>query len=384
MSRSIRFPSLRFAFLSFVIGFAVTKLLAVDLPLETRGFYPVEGGETIHEDIDLFVASFDDSTFSANNASDLVILGSVSTLAYLDNDEDDDEDDTLLYVAYYDGFQSASGTRLDEGRIMFETPYDFKGLTSAGAVGFIRKTGGWVKKGTVDESFVYRMTGTISYQSLQKKRDVSLEMQSDNDGVPFTIRGTSTSEVLSSDSVLVALWVASEDSDIHYSFNATSYSRNGNTYTGFTRRIDESLPDDWMSMYLLTRIVDVNDADGDGIPDLSDIGAEQVLGVLAANSVDVGNGQIWSNDLNTYVSLDPHELWLYGENLGWFYLPDQNDTGKIKLYIPDDNLGWLWTNADISPCYIRESDGGKIYFELVDGQVWYYDYTLESWFQPSY
>ena len=384
MLRSIRFTNLRFAFISSVIGFTFTKLLAVELPLDTRGFYPVEGGEAIHEDINLYVASFDDSAFSPNNASDVVILGSLSTLAYVENDEDNDDDDTMVYMTYYDGFHTASGAKQEQGRILFETSVDLEGLISPGGVGFIRKTGGWVKKGEVDENFIYRLTGTLSYHTLQKKRNVEFELHGDNDGDPFTVKGESTVEVLSDDSVLLASMSGSEDSDIHYAFNASSLSRDGYSYIGFTRRIDDSLPDDWMSKYALIRVVDVNDSDGDGVPDLSDIGSEQVLGILSPNSIDVGNGKIWSNDLNTNVSLDPHELWLYGENLGWFYLPDQSDPDKIKIYIPDENLGWLWTNEDISPCYIRESDGGQVYFELVDGQVWYYDYALEAWFQPTY
>ena len=384
MLSSIRFPSPRFAVLSVIVGFTMTKLLAVDLPLDTRPVVPVEGGDSIYEGLNLYATSFDDSAYSPSNPSDIVVFNSVILLTVDEKDEDNDDDDTLIYSAAYKGFNTATKTDQDLGRIFIEAPLDFPSISSSYCVGFLRKSGGWVEKTTATTPMLASVTGTLSYYSLQSTRDIDLAYQGVYEGEPFTVTSSSTATVTSEDMVTVATLTGSEASSKHITFNAVSFSRTGNTYLGFLRRLDDSLPDEWIEKYALARLIDVNDSDGDGIPDFSDLGSEQVLGIITSNSVVVGEGQVWSGDLNTNVSYDPHELWLYGENLGWFYLPDQDDPEKIHIYIPDDNLGWLWTNKDTSPCYIRESDGGLIYFELVDGQVWYYDYSTETWLQPTY
>lgn len=384
MQRLIRFPILRLFVISFIAGFTISKLLGVEVPLETRGFDPVEGGDSISEDVNLYVASFNDLAFTQNNASDIVIINSVSLLSYDEHDEDNDDDDTYIYISSYRGFNTESGTDQDKGRMLIEVPLDQNSLTASSGVGFIRKSGGWVKKGGGKENAIGNATGTLAYHSLLSEREVEIQVNGSYAGTSYSLGGNSTVQVFSNDVISIKAWSADEDSDQLFNFYATSLSRTDHSYEGFLRRIDDELPEEWQSQFALLRVTDTNDSDGDGVPDLSDLGVEQVLGIIATNSIDLGNGKVWSNDLNTTVSLDPYELWLYGENLGWFYLPDQADSSRIRIYIPDENLGWLSTNAGISPYYIRESDGGQIYFELIEGQVWYYDYNLETWFTPSY
>ena len=161
MLPSIRFPSPRFAVLSVLAGFAVTKLLAVDLPLDTRPVVPVEGGDDIYAGLNLYASSFDDLAYSPSNPSDIVVFNSMIILTTDEKDEDDDDDDTIIYSAAYKGFETDSETDGDLGRIFIEAPLDFPSISSSYCVGFIRKSGGWVAKPTTTTPMLASVTGTL-------------------------------------------------------------------------------------------------------------------------------------------------------------------------------------------------------------------------------
>lgn len=382
MQRVKRFLNPKHLTLLIFAGFLSFGLSGAEIPLETKGFDPVQGGSSIAEGINLYVASFDEQTYSANNSTDIVIIDSVISLVIAENDEDDD--DTYVFAAIYRGHHTESGTEQDVGRMLIETPYEYNNLHGNGAVGFFRKSGPWVK--TIDSvpNPIADVTGTLTYKTLEKIRDVDIRFNAIYKGVPYMLAGSPSASVLASDNVTISSWSADEGSDLDFSFSAVGLVRTGNHYDGFIRRTDDEEPEEWTTRYALLRIIDINDSDADGIPDFSDLGSASALGMISTNSISTGNSQTWSDELNTMVTMDPGEFWLYGENLGWFYLSDQDDPSKSRLYIPDENLGWLWTDADLSPYYVRESDSAHIYFEVIDGQVWYYDYAAQSWFTPVY
>jgi len=390
MYRQSRFPFCQtLAIASFV--FISSLVYSVELPLETRGFTPVAGGSDIIEGTALYVSSFDDLSFSASNSRDIVIIEDMTSLTVDDNNtEDDTDDDMSILISNYTGYNTVTGEEVETGSLLMEVPYAENSLYASSVKGFYRKSGPWVKRSTSQSFLLGDMTGTVSYTSLQKSREIDIVLNGTYQGTPLTLFGDTTSTVASTDYVTFGGWDADEGSTYEFSFISAALSRNGNIYTGFLRRGDESEddgdgePEDWEDRYAVFRVTDVNDSDGDGIPDLSDLGATEILGVLATNSIDLSNNQYWSDDLNTTISIDAKQFWIYGENIGWFYLPDQADPYAIRIYIPDERLQWLTTNADMSPYYLRESDNVPVFFNRVDGNISFYDTALQAWFTVSY
>jgi len=381
--RQSRFPISHFlAFVSFV--FLSSRAFSVEIPLEARSFTPVEGGGDIIDGTVLYVSSFSDLTYSASNASNVVIIEDMTSLTVDENDENDEDDNTNILVSNYTGYNTVTGEDQETGSLVFEVPSKSNTLFASSVKGFYRKTGPWKKRQT-DQLFMFEgATGSLSYNSLEKARDVGIVINGTFDGANFTLFGDSTTTVLSSDYVSMGGWEADEGSTYDFSFISATLRRDGNSYTGFLRRGDVETPEDWESHYAVFRLFDTHDSDGDGVPDLSDLGSDQILGVLSTNSIDLGSDQFWSNDLNTTVSVDQKQFWLFGENLGWFYLPDQHDPYAIRIYIADERLGWLTTNAGMSPNYVRESDGVSIYFDRIDGKISFFDSKLEAWFVVTY
>lgn len=353
---------------------------SVEIPLEARSFTPVTGGGEIFEGTQLYVSSFNEDVFSASNPTDVVIIEDMTALMLDEKDEDIDSDDVYVFVANYSGYNTGTEETAETGSLVFEIPVEANRFGSGTVKGFYRKTGPWQRRQTDQEFLLDGITGTLSYESLKKSRDVDFVLNGTYEGEAFRITGTALSSVLSTEFLSMSSWQADEDSDFDFSFVNATLRRDGNTYTGFFNRSDTEEPNNWESLFAIYRVTDTNDSDGDGVPDLSDLGSDQILGVLAKHSIQTGSDSYWSNDLNTTVMVDAKQFWLFGENIGWFYLPDQNDATAIRVYLPDERLGWLTTNAEMSPSYIRESDGVEIRFDQVNGAIAFYDSELDAWF----
>ncbi|MEQ9824515.1 MAG: hypothetical protein ABQ298_09040 [Puniceicoccaceae bacterium] len=361
-----------------------SHVYSVEIPLEAQSFTPVTGGSEIFDGTQLYVSSFSEEVFSASNPTDVVIIEDMTALMLDEKDEDNDSDDVYVFVANYSGYNTSSEETAETGSLVFEIPVEENQFGSGTVKGFYRKTGPWQRRQTDQEFLLDGITGTLSYQSLKKSRDVDFVLNGTHEGEAFRITGTAISSVLSTEFLSMSSWQADEDSDFKFSFVNATLRRDGNTYTGFFNRSDTEEPNNWESLFAIYRVTDTNDSDGDGVPDLSDLGSDQILGVLSTHSIQTGSSSYWSNDLNTTVMVDAKQFWLFGENIGWFYLPDQNDATAIRVYLPDERLGWLTTHAEMSPSYIRESDGVEVRFDLLDGEIAFYDSELDAWFTLNY
>ena len=365
-------------------GLFLVRAFSVEIPLEVRSFSPVAGGDVIGAGVNFYVCSFDDLAFQGSNASDVIVIEDITSLTVDENDEDNADDDTYIFVSNYYGYNTVTGETQESASLLMEVPTEFDSFYAGSATGFYRKTGPWTTIAN-DQEFLFEGTqGTISYTSLSKSRDVEIRLNGSFAGSPFTLAGESTASVISTEYVSISGWDADESSDYPFSFVSATLKRDENTYRGFLRRSDLEDPTDWESLYGVFTVTDNNDSDGDGVPDFSDLGASEILGILSTHSIDLSNNQFWSEDLNTTLSVDVKNFWIYGENIGWFYVPDQQDPYAIRIYIPDERLGWLVTNKDLSPYYLRESDNVSIYFDRVDGKVSFYDTELDAWFTVEY
>jgi hypothetical protein len=376
----------RFPFSLLIVWACFTALMtfsafSVEVPVETRGYIAVEGGNSIQSEIDVFIATFDEQAFSQSNNADIVLIEEMLQLTVEERDEDNVDDDTIVYSGKYQAMNLTSGEEFDSGRLALEIAADSPMDINTNVVGFFRRSGPWIQRNNPDgDGLLSDMEGTIEYTTLESTRDITIALQGVYNGSGFTINGETSLSVVNEDTATILRWQSDETDLYELTFSSSAMLREGNTYDGFLFRSDSKEPDFWQSRYALIRVVDTNDSDGDGVPDFSDLGSTSVLGVLQTNSISTGKDQVWSPDLNTTVFYSPDSLWLYGSNLGWFYLPSQDDPDQIRLYVPDARIGWIWTNQQISPVYVREADGGQLYFALVGESLYYYDYSTESWY----
>jgi hypothetical protein len=384
MQRSKRFLFSQLFFAASTLALLPFQSHAVEVPVETTGYVAVEGGSRIQSDLDLYVATFDQSAFDGSNNTDLVVIEELRSIGVEEREENTDNDDTVVYTGNYTGINLASGQEFDSGNIGIEVPVEASLALSANVVGFFRKSGPWIEQSGVEQGLISNMEGTLEYTTLETSRDINFNLQGVYQGSGFTITGGNELRVLDDDRVSIPQWQSDETSSFDISFAGTALEREGNVYEGLLSRNDSEEPESWISRNALIRITDTNDSDGDGVPDLSDLGSNVILGILQPSSIQSGSDSIWSPDLNATVFYDPETLWLYGSNIGWFYLPQQDNPDQIRIFIPDQRIGWIWTNKQLSPDYIRESDGSQLYFALVDGRIYFYDYATQTWSSLSY
>jgi hypothetical protein len=372
----------------YLLGIAcfTLALSAREVPFETRGFVPVTGGERILPDYHLFVASFDPLAFAGNNASDLVIVRDIARFFIDDSGtEDDESDDANIYIAAYEGYNSATGTTQDAGVLMIQNPLEDSLLAEGGVVGFIRKSGPWAVAEEGVDTTIGNATGTISYTNLLSVRPVTMRLTGRIAGASYTISGDTNLQVLTTDSIQLQAWEASKGQSPAFSFGSMILTRDGTRYRGLMRRTDDEEPLSWKTRYAYMQVEDSNDVDGDGIPDLSDSGGETINRVIAIQGTSLGAGQYWSSVLDTIVHEDPAEMWMYGERIGWFFLSlDDATEGSARIFVADPNLGWLHTDKKIHPDFVRESDGATIVFACIDGKAFYKNPVSSNWLQPTY
>jgi formylglycine-generating enzyme required for sulfatase activity len=100
------------------------------------------------------------------------------------------------------------------------------------------------------------------------------------------------------------------------------------------------------------RILDTEDSDNDGIPDIGDPTPKSFF----SSTQSIGNGWHQHYKFGTFFSFFDN-AWCYHTTLGWIYVPNWTDTGTW-IFKPDNNggkfqsyknLNWLWTTPQIYP-----------------------------------
>ena len=114
-------------------------------------------------------------------------------------------------------------------------------------------------------------------------------------------------------------------------------------------------------------------------PDISDI-AEGLAKVDASAS-----GDWYSSNWFGYF-YDASSDWIYHSTLGWLYVKkDSND----NFWFYDASIGWFWTGSTYfdesqSKSFLYSStESSWLYFQVVDGQRKFYDYTDQAWLAPD-
>ncbi|MBN37483.1 MAG: hypothetical protein CMI29_03375 [Opitutae bacterium] len=127
------------------------------------------------------------------------------------------------------------------------------------------------------------------------------------------------------------------------------------------------------------RLVDEEDSDSDGVPDISDSSPKRLL----SNTQALGNGWNQHENFGTFFS-NLNSDWYYHTILGWIYVPNWNDDGTW-MYRPDDaggefssvtGLNWVWTTAEIHPYLYCTGYGGWLY--LAQDIVFYWSKCSEK------
>ncbi len=114
-------------------------------------------------------------------------------------------------------------------------------------------------------------------------------------------------------------------------------------------------------------------------PDVSDLASG-----LAKVDAEV-SGDWYSLDWLGYF-YDASAGWIYHASLGWLYGQEES-SGNYWLY--DTQLGWLWTGsayyneAQSSYFLYSSTEASWLYFQLVDGERRFYDYSDEVWLTPD-
>jgi hypothetical protein len=345
----------------------------VELPVETRAFVPVEGGSVIASGYVLSMASFDELAFGPNHSGDVVILKEMGRYTVVEGDEEDDTDDVNVFLCKYEGIHSGTHVIQDSGMLAIETPAEEKLLGASGVVGFFRKQGAWVRRpGAAVDTTIGNQRGKLRYSSLEAIRSVEMELDVKVAEAPVTISGSSTVQVVGTDLVQLAAWSALEGQVPAFQFSMVSLARKGDAYSGLIRRLDDEVPESWQSRYALMRVWDKNDSDGDGVPDLSEIGADAIAKVLEGKSL--GGEWFWSDTLDTMVRVDAVSGWWHADSMGWFLAAPGMAGDNTKFYVPDPRIGWV-SRADASSggLFCLDSDGTMVVFEALNGVPGYRD-----------
>lgn len=360
----------KLAYLSCLLIGGVS-LWAGTASVRTHPFHRAEGIASEGMLSAFWVGSMSDLAFSPENRSDVVVLGNFAQVRL-------EDDYTRYYVGQYFGFESPTREVQDRGAVVIKVDPKFAVVTGPQLVGFIRKKGPWIKSAEdkQETGVLDALSGTLTYDSLQAERTVHYELSGQSGEDTTSIAGSGRMSVLSEDMISFDEWAADWQSP-DYKFAALTATREGAVYSGIFRRSDFEEPLDWFNRLAILEITDTNDSDGDGIPDLSDLGDSG----LKTQGYDMGNGYYWSEDLQTPILSQKTGVWDFSTDMGWIYLPEtQPDPELFWVYSPARGLGWLWTRSDLRPVFIRASDGASVKFRTdVDGVVRYLDGASGEW-----
>ena len=215
-------------------------------------------------------------------------------------------------------------------------------------LGSITATGVW---------FVEYQSGTIEYDDTSYSINVSTK---NSYGITEQSKGSSYYSIIDQDNIkLGEIFVDSPDGTVQ--LKETSLKRSGNSYVGYFQAIDGYPTTSWAD-YLnhYVEITDSNDADEDGVPDLTD----PVDPFLATVGSDLGSGWRLMNWFGTYYPFSTG--WTFHLDHGWIY---SQSSSIDSFWFWHHTYNWCWTNQSAYPW---------VWFH--DDQTWKYHFkTTAKW-----
>ena len=277
-----------------------------------------------------------------------------------------DQDQPLVVSSTYVAVNSASGEEQDRGVELLDLPssaVDPEVVTSP-IVGVVRREGPWsaLSPVPVAGTTIGGASGDAGYD--RAAGTLSLTLSRLVGATPQSLTGTATYNAVDVDTLYINPFTVSVGGD-SFSFAGTTLTRNGFTFTGLlesTGLTGAQYSADSL-MYRLT-LVDLTDADGDGIPDITD--PSVVVGPDPSwtdPAEQVGGDHFrlpWLGDFHR-LGPDLDQAWIYSWEHGLLYAHGATPT---SLFLYDFNLGWVWTGQNIYPYLYKFTPGGWIlYFE---------------------
>jgi hypothetical protein len=139
--------------------------------------------------------------------------------------------------------------------------------------------------------YLSHWNGTVSYTPWSPTLALTITLVQP-DGDRRTLSGTTSYAINSANQISIAACVLSDELSRSYSVGAFTMQRSGNRYRGNATLVDGNKETSWGDYRdCWVEIVDANDANGNGIPDLSDPVATRVIGLsgnLAFGGVQIG------------------------------------------------------------------------------------------------
>lgn len=295
-----------------------------------------------------------------------------------------DEDETVLISGSYNSLGGENGTTTgDTGNIVMNIPTLPDPLDSSNITGFVRRTGTVASiPATPLNGFLAGATGTFTYPANVENRRTTLSLTLAD---TTSLSGTVNMEVNSEDLLTFNTFdpdVSDFDSLLFAPFSLFRNQNFPDTYIGSFRRIDDQEPDAWFDTRSFIRLIDDADADGDGIPDFSDL---QVSYFPFFADMALGGNWYYASWMQSAVYAVAED-WHFTSAMNWLYAPaTQNRSEGVWFYSPSDSVEWFWTSARHFPYLYRYSDGAIVYFQKDDnGKGWLYNFENESWEDPAF
>lgn len=322
------------------------------------------------------------------DSTDFWVLRDTQTLEI--RDESLENELGSIFISRYTTQQNGRDRRPGEtGYIAWRSDHLQKtGIPTAGTIGFIRAnqrpselpttptighfTGahgsiGWAIKAEGHRNALLELSGA-AYAPKQKFEDF------------ITLNVTSSTGLTIPE---FSFLVPEAEEELYWQFSATSLIRSAEgILTSLIQRTDpvftsdlpgDANPQDFWSRHYFLVILDDQDSDRDGIPDLADLTEDLVAFPWYADYAG-GNNWYYSYWLNDWVYSDRQIslYWDYTLRLGWTYVPLSSSKSNFWVYMhgsrvsPDPHLKmeWIYTNPVLYPNYYRASDREWLLLDL--------------------
>lgn len=389
------------------------------------GIFKKQGtDETLFDDAYVLVSETADAGFQADywilKGSRELVFDDDITISRDGEQPDEDEDEEYIVFSTYEGYNSGNEQRSEKGYFGLQLKHGEQRRLSGSAIGFIRPPASTNLPSDVPtdapQGIFSSLAGTLSWDfKTSNDRSIQIEWKkpSNSTGTPDY---TSTTQLNSNSAEAISLdgWYIYGSKDTgdttrtRWNFSSSSLSKiNDSDYLGIIGRIDDESPDSFQDLMYFVRVIDTNDSDNDGVPDIADT-AESVADQPVWLERSLGGGWFVANWMSRTEPIAGHSDYDYAvfhasprfnggwvfsyPRYGWVYVDVSAEKSNFWSYFPsigwNDSLKWewMWTNEIYYPYFYRYRDGAWLYYLLVTDNNYshFYNHSAAKWeYYPS-
>lgn len=266
------------------------------------------------------------------------------------------EEGSMNFASTYSGIDVNTGEIQDSGVLYLQMPTGSElpaGTVASPIVGVVQRAGDWDSYTPVfPATDIGNPTGPADYDG------ATVTMTLTDGGSTFI--GTTDYTVIDQDTLVLAPFTLTRDGVTSYNMSETTLFRDAERFFGTLTNLTVGAGYD--SLIFSIELNSIPDADGDGIPDISDSGSIAALTVGAWNITDLG--YIWGG--SSTLGYSPFLGWIelsaypaiYNFNLEWMIVVSTPTAPDTSYWLYSPTQGWIYAESVWGGGFLHNSGSG--------------------------